>query len=88
MQNEVEHNHTRAHIRLTNQKEAIHFVNELSKKFDEYCIENKDGTRKVNAKSIIGLMYFIIDLNDEMYLVNETHDGLIPSSLDVYRVVA
>jgi phosphotransferase system HPr-like phosphotransfer protein len=87
-QNEVFNTHTRAHIRLSTQAEAMDMVSVLSKYSDKFFIENKDASSRVNAKSIIGTMYFMFDLNDEMYLVNDTHDGLIPSALDRYRVIA
>lgn len=31
-------------------------------------------------------MYTMVDFPDEMYLVNDTHDGRIPSFVDCYRV--
>lgn len=78
--------HTRAHIRLNNQAEVISFIQELSKCEDEYSIENRDGDHRVNAKSVIGVMYTMLDFPDEMYLVNDTTDGLIPAFVDPYRL--
>lgn len=79
--------HTRAHIRLNNQTEAMGLVQALCNQNDDFSIENFNGDRRINAKSIIGVMYATLDFNDEMFLVNDA-GGVIPSSVDVYRVVA
>lgn len=79
--------HTRAHIRLNNQTDAMGLVQILSNYSDDFSIENFKGDRRINAKSIIGVMYATLDFNDEMFLVNDAN-GSIPSSVDVYRVVA
>lgn len=79
--------HTRAHIRLNNQTEAMGLVQALCNQSDDFSIENFNGDRRINAKSIIGVMYATLDFNDEMFLVNDA-GGVIPSSVDVYRVVA
>ena len=77
---------TRAHIRLNNQTDVLAFVQEVSKHDDKFSIENKDGSHRVNAKSVIGVMYTMMDFPDEMYLVNETDDVNIPACVDPYRV--
>lgn len=79
--------HSRAHIRLTNQSQVIAFVQLLSNHPDTFSIENGESTRRIDAKSVLGVMYFTFDLQDEMYLVNETNDGLIPSFVDQFRVL-
>ena len=71
--------HTRAHIRLNNQAEVLSFIQELCRNDDSFSIENKHGDHRINAKSVIGVMYTMVDFPDEMYLVNDTHDGRIPS---------
>ena len=79
---------TRAHIRLNNQTDVLAFVQEVCKHDDSFSIENKDGSRRVNAKSVIGVKYTMADFSDEMYLVNDTRDGFIPSFVDEYRMPA
>lgn len=79
--------HSRAHIRLNNQTEAMNFVQILSEHKDEFSIEDFNGSHRVNAKSILGVMYASMDFNDEMFLVNDSN-GEIPNSIDVFRVVA
>ncbi len=80
--------HTRAHIRLTSQAEVMDFIQSLSKCEDAFTIENRSGIHRVNAKSVIGVMYTMFDFPDEMFLVNDTHDGLIPAFVDQYRMPA
>lgn len=79
--------HSRAHIRLNNQTEAMNLVQLLSEHKDEFSIEDFSGSHRVNAKSIIGVMYASMDFNDEMFLVNDS-SGEIPNSIDAFRVVA
>ena len=79
--------HIRAHIRLNNQNDAMGLVQALCSHSDDFSIENFNGDHRVNAKSIIGVMYAALDFNDEMFLVHDA-GGAIPSSVDVYRVVA
>ena len=79
--------HTRARIRLNNQTDVINFIQELTKFEDRYTIENMSGDHRVNAKSVIGVMYTMCDFPDDMYLVNDSHDGYIPAVLDKYRIV-
>ena len=71
---------------LNNQAEALYFIQELCRNDDSFSIENKHGDHRINAKSVIGVMYTMVDFPDEMYLVNDTHDGRIPSFVDCYRV--
>ncbi len=80
--------HARAHIRLTSQAEVIEFIQALSKFDDSFSIENRSGVHRVNAKSVIGVMYTMFDFPEEMYLVNDTRDGVIPAALDAFRMPA
>lgn len=79
--------HSRAHIRLTSQAEVMQFVQCLSRSDDVFSIENKDGSRRIDAKSVLGVLYFTFDLQDEMFLVNESNNGLIPTFVDQFRVL-
>ena len=49
-------------------------------------LENFDGSLRVNARSIHGIIYAASDYSDEMFLVNESDDGVFPSGIDKYRV--
>lgn len=77
--------HSRAHIRLENQTDVLNFISTLSKFEDSFSIENANGSHRVNAKSVIGVMYTVIDFPEELYLVNETNNGFIPAFVDSYR---
>ena len=79
-------NHIRAHIRLNSQAEVMTFIQGLSKFNDSFSIENRTGVHRVNAKSVIGVMYTMFDFPEEMYLVNDSRDGFIPSFVDEYRM--
>lgn len=80
--------HARAHIRLSSQAEVMEFIQGLYKFEDSFSIENRAGTHRVNAKSVIGVMYTMFDFPDDMYLVNDTHDGVIPAFVDQFRMPA
>ena len=77
----------RAHIQMNTQAEVMAFVSSLSKFEDHFSIENWKGNHRVNAKSVIGVMYTMMDFPSELYLVNDTHDGFIPSFVDSFRAL-
>ena len=77
---------TRAHIQLSSQNEVLTLVQELSRLNDNFSIENRTGKHRVNAQSVIGVMYTVLDFPDELFLVNDTHDGVIPSFVNQYRL--
>jgi len=79
--------HIRAHIRLNSQAEVIAFIESLCKFEDSFSIENSTGKHRVNAKSVIGVMYTMLEFPEELYLVNDTTDGFIPPFVDSYRVL-
>ena len=62
---------TRAHIRLNNQAEALSFIQELCRNDDSFSIENKHGVHRINAKSVIGVMYMggNVSCHDETFTI-------------------
>ena len=80
--------HARAHIRLTSQAEVMEFIQGLCRYEDAFSIESRSGMHRVNAKSVIGVMYTMFDFPDEMYLVNDSNDGVIPAFVDQFRMPA
>ena len=80
--------HARAHIRLTSQAEVMEFIQGLCRFEDAFSIESRSGMHRVNAKSVIGVMYTVFDFPDEMYLVNDSNDGVIPAFVDRFRMPA
>lgn len=82
--------YVRAHIRLNTAAEATELISMLNSDgtTTRYTIESFDRTQRVNARSLLGVLYAITDFNDEMYFVNETEPTFIPSCIDKYRVNA
>ncbi len=80
--------HARAHIRLSSQAEVMEFIQGLCRFEDAFTIESRSGQHRVNAKSVIGVMYTMFDFPDEMYLVNDTNNGKIPAFVDKFRVIS
>ena len=80
--------HSRAHIRVITTAEAAQFVADLNSDgtANKYIIENFDCSIKVNARSLLGVIYAMTEHQDEMFLVNLTEDGILPSSMDKYRI--
>lgn len=82
------HDRSRVRIRLTSQAEVMDFIQHLCGVEDCFSIENHSGMHRVNAKSIIGVLYTVFDFAEEMYLVNESHDGQIPDVVSRYLMPA
>lgn len=78
----------RAHIRLNTPQEASEFVQLINSdgSVTKYTITDATGKYRANARSLIGVIYAMTDFNDEMYLINETEDGVFPHVIDQYRV--
>ena len=78
----------RAHIRLNTPQEASEFVQLINSdgSVTKYTITDASGKYRVSARSLIGVIYAMTDFNDEMYLVNETEDGVFSHVIDKYRV--
>lgn len=51
---------------------------------NKYALESFDGHHRVNARSLLGVLYFIAEHNDDTYLVNESESGF-PSGIDQFR---
>lgn len=79
--------HVRAHIRINTTEEATRFVSELNSdgSTNKYVIEDFDCENRINARSLLGVIYAMTEHQDEMFLVNETNDGFFPSFIDKYR---
>ena len=74
--------HIRAKVKLITQNDAIDFIKALCDgKSDFYDLENFDGSQRVNARSILGVLYATGEFPNEIYLVNERKSGQ-----DYYRL--
>ena len=80
--------HVRAQINVTTQTELLKLISNLSNLDDIFTVENFNGSIRVNARSIMGMLYITAECGDQLYLVNNTHNGVFPSLLDELRVVA
>lgn len=81
-------NHTRAHIHVVTQADILHLINLLYTSEDVFTVEDFTGTRRVNARSLLGVLYIVSECGDKLYLVNDTNDGVFPTALDEMRVLA
>ena len=80
--------HVRAQINVTTQTEILKLISNLSNLDDTFTVENFNSSIRVNARSIMGMLYITAECGDQLYLVNNTHDGVFPALLDELRVVA
>ncbi len=79
--------YSRARIRLVTNRDAVDFVSTLNSDgtATKYSLEDFEAHDRVNARSLLGVLYFTTEHNEETYLVNDD-GGLIPSSIDKFRV--
>ena len=75
----------RIHIRLNSRSEALELVQQLSGLEDSFSIESQSGTLCVNAKSLLGVLYTMLRFGDGLYLVNNTHAGVMPPCVEPFR---
>jgi hypothetical protein len=80
--------HVRAHIHFNTTSEAADFVKELNSDgtTNKYTLENFNGTSRVNARSLLGVIYAMTEHDDNIFIVNNTIDGYFPSFVDKYRI--
>ena len=76
----------RAHIALETQSAILDFLKLLGNSGDLYIVENNDGTHRVNARSMLGLLYMATEHPKELFVLNETNDGEFPPALDNFRI--
>ena len=79
--------YNRAKIRLITNQDAIDFVSTINSDgtVNKFSLENFDRSYRVNARSLLGVLYFITEHGDDTYLVNDNGEQ-IPSSIDKFRV--
>ena len=80
--------HARAHIHFNTTSEAADFVKALNSDgtTNKYIIENFNGSSRVNARSLLGVIYAMTEHDDSMFIVNDTVDGYFPWFVDKYRM--
>ena len=79
------HPYIRCKILLESKEQINQFILALCDGTNSwYAVENKEGDRVVNARSMLGMLYATAEF-DETYLVNETNNGYFPSKIDAVR---
>ena len=80
--------HIRAHIRLNTMEEVRNFVQRVNGdgSVNKFMIEDFDGKQRVSARSVMGVLYAMTDFNDNMFFVNDSTEGELPSFIDEYRI--
>ena len=71
--------HTRTEINLTTDRDISTFNQK-----DELVLENFDGSRRVSASSMLGVMYAAAEFG-QVYLVNVTNDADIGAEFNQFR---
>lgn len=75
----------RLRLRILSQDDAVKLVNALNTWTDRFVLESIDGTYRVNAKSILGVLYFATERPSGIYLVNLTSAGYYPDGAMDFR---
>ena len=77
----------RARIRLDTVGEVTEFIRRLNSDgtINKYTVENNDGKHRVDARSYLGMIYASAEFGNQMYLVNETEDGVFPAFINEFR---
>lgn len=78
----------RAKIVLDTTKSVLDFVQNMTSTDleDRLTLENFDGSHRVSAKSFLGVMYASTEWGNDIYLINETNDGVFPNFVNNYRI--
>lgn len=74
----------RVRLSLRSGEDAYTLVELLRAYEDAFSIESRTGAYRVNAKSILGVICMMLQYLDGMYLVNDTHAGLIPAGISCF----
>ena len=80
--------YTRAHIRLNTMEEVRNFVQKVNSdgSVNKFMIEDFEGKQRVSARSVMGVLYAMTDFNDNMFFVDDTTEGVLPTFIDEYRI--
>lgn len=76
--------HSRAEIYLTTDRDISAFIQAAMNQDDELVLENFDGSRRVSASSMLGVMYAAAEFG-QIYLVNVTNDANIGAEFNKFR---
>jgi len=78
----------RAQINLVTGADVQRFVEGLNSdgSVDRYVLEDYNGRNRVSARSYLGALYASMEFKGEIFVVNETHDGVFPPIVDAFRI--
>lgn len=72
----------RTHIRLLTMSDVNEFIKILNLSNDSFRLETADCEHKVDAKSLLGVMYMSAEHGEDIYLVNTSNkNGTHPSAI-------
>lgn len=77
-------NHSRSEIALTTDRDISAFIQIAMNHADELVLENFDGSRRVSASSMLGVMYAAAEFG-RVFLVNVTNDANIGAEFNQFR---
>ena len=77
-------NHSRSEITLTTDRDISAFIQIAMNHADELVIENFDGSSRVSASSMLGVMYAAAEFG-RVFLVNATNDADIGAEFNQFR---
>lgn len=79
--------YTRAQLLLKGESDVTDFVSLINREcpVDKLILENKDGSLRINPRSVLGVLYALGDFRDEMFLVNASNDGIYPAGISKFR---
>lgn len=69
------------HIKLTTEMDAVKLVGALSKCTPRYYLYTPNKKECVNAKSFLGIMYFMSVHPNEIYLECDDPDAMLPETV-------
>lgn len=76
----------RVRIELNTEKDVLKFINALTAANDDnYLLTSGDGKYVASARSLLGAMYMSADCGGDLWVVNETNDGIFPATIDCFR---
>lgn len=82
--------HTRAKLSFVTNKEVVDFVTAINSdgSTTKWMLENFDSSCRVDARSLLGVMYAATEWAGEIYLINRTDEETeFPSFIDKYRAL-
>ncbi len=85
---DVKEVHGRTKVCLDRPDDAEKFVKLLNSDgtTDKYVLENFEGNFRVDARSMLGVIYASVEWAGETYLVNVTRDGVYPAGIREFYI--